>query len=196
MIKAILFDNGNVLIEDAWLEFIDDVSKRNNINTDSVLKLIKPVEDKTVVGDINYAACLEQLAEVTGQPESVSVLKRKYPINPEMIKILESLKSHYVLGLLSNDRGDFEDKNPVWQMEKYFKNRIFLSSDLGCAKPGEQIFEIALKKLGLSGNEVLFIDDKQRNIETARSLGMLGIQFISPGQLRVELEKALGKDYV
>ena len=53
----------------------------------------------------------------------------------------------------------------------YFE-RIFLSCEMHMRKPSADIFATALAEAGLDPEETLFIDDSQRNCDTAASLGM------------------------
>jgi len=66
---------------------------------------------------------------------------------------------------------------------------VILSCDIGVAKPNPKIFEIALKKLKVDASSCLFIDDKKRNVDAAKKLGMDGIMFESPQKLIEELKK-------
>ena len=53
----------------------------------------------------------------------------------------------------------------------------FTSYDLGLLKPDPLIYQVVLQKLGAKPQEVIFIDDKKKNVEAAKSLGILGIVF-------------------
>jgi putative hydrolase of the HAD superfamily len=55
------------------------------------------------------------------------------------------------------------------------------------AKPDAAIFHHVLKQLGTKPEENLFIDDKTINIEAAEELGMRGLVFTTPAQLRADL---------
>ena len=66
---------------------------------------------------------------------------------------------------------------------------VILSCDVGVAKPNPKIFKIALKQLDLDASQCLFIDDKKRNVDTAKKLGMDGIVFQSKEHLIEELKK-------
>ncbi|MBY0357591.1 MAG: HAD family phosphatase [Candidatus Obscuribacterales bacterium] len=64
------------------------------------------------------------------------------------------------------------------------------SCDIGCIKPDSQIYEHALAGLGLEPEQVLFLDDRQENIEAARSLGMHSILFVDAKKTAPEIEAA------
>ena len=57
----------------------------------------------------------------------------------------------------------------------------------GVAKPDPRIFELLLSRHGLRPGRTVFIDDQARNIAAARELGLIGLQFSSPAQLRTDL---------
>lgn len=66
---------------------------------------------------------------------------------------------------------------------------VLLSYEIGVKKPNPEAFKILLETLQKPASHVLFIDDRQENIESAKSLGIDSIQFISPEQLKKELEE-------
>lgn len=45
------------------------------------------------------------------------------------------------------------------------------SHELGVMKPDEQIYRLAERRMGFSGEQVLFFDDKPANVEAARAVG-------------------------
>lgn len=197
MIKCVAFDNGNVLIEDAWNYFLDEVARYDGVTFEQANQKIADIEQQVVIGKIEFRDCIKQLQDRINNPEAVSYLLRKYSLKPEMEKLLENLRSSYRLVLLSNDRGDYEEKDKVWQMERFFcPEDIFLSSKIGVTKPSSEFFEVALQKIGLLPDEIVFVDDKQRNLDTARELGMETILFKTPEQFKNELQLFLGAEIV
>ena len=64
-----------------------------------------------------------------------------------------------------------------------------MSCKVGACKPDPQIYKITLKKLNLSAEECVFVDDILNNIEGAKNLGMQGIHFQTPEKLRKDLIK-------
>jgi 2-haloacid dehalogenase len=61
----------------------------------------------------------------------------------------------------------------------------------GVAKPDPKIFEILQHRHGLRPQATVFIDDQARNVDAARELGLITVQFSSATQLRQDLQ-ALG----
>lgn len=55
-------------------------------------------------------------------------------------------------------------------MDDYF-DRIYLSYEMHCLKPSETIFRRMTADSGINPTESLFIDDSERNLATARTLG-------------------------
>ncbi len=53
----------------------------------------------------------------------------------------------------------------------------FLSTEMGMRKPDKDIFMAAVQQLNASNEDVIFIDDKEENINTGISLGFKTILF-------------------
>ncbi len=56
-------------------------------------------------------------------------------------------------------------------------DKIFVSYELGLLKPDVKIYEQILKLLKAKPEEVIFIDDKLKNVEAAKLIGINGIVF-------------------
>jgi 2-haloacid dehalogenase len=65
---------------------------------------------------------------------------------------------------------------------------IVVSGTEKTRKPYAEIYQITLDRFKIKAEESLFIDDNERNIKGAMALGIDGIHFQSPQQLRKELE--------
>jgi len=68
---------------------------------------------------------------------------------------------------------------------------IVVSGEVGMIKPHPQIFRHLVSTHEIQPEHAVFIDDNLHNVEAARQLGFHGVHFLSPTQLRAELE-ALG----
>ena len=103
-------------------------------------------------------------------------------------EILRELKSRGVpLYALSNWSAEtFPGQRPRFPFLDWFDG-IVLSGAEGCMKPDERIFRILLDRYRLAAAETVFIDANPKNALAASALGIHGIHFRSPGQLREEL---------
>jgi putative hydrolase of the HAD superfamily len=57
----------------------------------------------------------------------------------------------------------------------------------GIVKPDAPIYRLVVEKIGVKPEEVLFLDDRQENIEGAERVGIHGLQFSTVEQLRKDL---------
>lgn len=96
------------------------------------------------------------------------------------------------VGLLSNMPVPVRDYivNCPWLPE--FDAETF-SCDLGVCKPAPEIYRQALEKLATQASEVLFLDDRPRNVEAAEALGVHAVLFtgLSPAIREIEDRFAL-----
>ena len=80
----------------------------------------------------------------------------------------------YKVHLLSNTNEahwvHIAEKHFGGKAEEYF-DHLFLSQEMHMSKPNDDIFLAVLDKLGAKGEECLFIDDAQANVEAAQALG-------------------------
>jgi len=65
---------------------------------------------------------------------------------------------------------------------------IVVSAHEGAIKPDPRLYRIALDRMGLGADEVLFIDDSPPNIDAARALGFDVHLFDDPAALRPALQ--------
>lgn len=101
-------------------------------------------------------------------------VKRTYEVVEDSYETLDYLSHKYQLGIITNapvSRRHYELKD--FDLEKYF-DPIIISHEVGVRKPNKAIYEVALKKAGLSigmAKSAAFIDNTPDNLVTARTLG-------------------------
>lgn len=112
-------------------------------------------------------------------------------IDEELVAYIRALRPAIRTALLSNAwpsvRETLENR---WDIADIF-DVITLSCETGLAKPDPRIYQVSLEALGLPAEQALFIDDFERNIESARHVGMSAILFESAGQTRREIDDLL-----
>lgn len=72
-----------------------------------------------------------------------------------------------------------------------FFDEVVISGEVGMRKPELRIFEHALGRIGLAGEECVFVDDIKANIEAAGQLGIVGVHHRDPELTIAELETLL-----
>jgi glucose-1-phosphatase len=104
--------------------------------------------------------------------------------------LFEGLAKRYRLALLSNtDPIHVAHMEPRYEFFRYFPARVY-SCTVGTSKPNPLIYRQALQACRARASESLYIDDVPTYVEAAKALGMSGIVYQSPEQLRSDLDKA------
>jgi putative hydrolase of the HAD superfamily len=95
------------------------------------------------------------------------------------LQILEQLRLHHDLFLLSNTNEEHEEAFNNILKNAYgipnigvFFDRVYLSHRVGLRKPMKEIFEMVLKENSLQLEHTLFIDDSPQHVAAARQLGI------------------------
>ena len=104
------------------------------------------------------------------------------------VEILSELKDKSVpVYALSNWSAEtYPTAVGLYPFLKWFDGEV-ISGQVKMIKPDAEIYLHLLNSFNLQAEETVFIDDRQDNIEAAEKLGIKGIRFTSPGQLREEL---------
>ena len=198
MIKLIIFDWGKVLGSgaDRWneeLNIMQKITGLTNLQLDTIFTKYWP---KIKIGKEPLLNLWKEVSEKSNKLISPQKLMTTYLehtiINKEIFLIAKNLKeSGYTIVILSNE----SKEKMKYQVNKFNLNTIFdkvyCSGNLGLAKPEKRIFEYLMKDQKVRPQDVIFIDNKEYNIEAAKSLGINSILFKSPKLLRKELSHLL-----
>jgi putative hydrolase of the HAD superfamily len=105
----------------------------------------------------------------------------------EMGALLAELSENHTIWLCSNTN--------TWHYEKmvevcsYFEYIDFnvSSHKVGFVKPEAEIFEKAITRSGGDPSRLIFVDDRQENVDAAAALGINALLFTSAGELKTQL---------
>jgi len=109
--------------------------------------------------------------------------------NPDTIELARALArtGRYRMMTLNNESAELNQH----RIERFGLRDIFTaffsSCWVGVLKPARRIYEVALAMTQARPEASVFIDDRERNLEPARLLGMRTIAFSDAGRLEVEL---------
>lgn len=88
----------------------------------------------------------------------------------EVVDFAHSLKNKCKIGILSNLADiDRERIDKHYDLSKF--DYVWLSFDLKCKKPNQKIYDIVVNDCKLNPNNILFIDDKEDNLEIPKRMG-------------------------
>jgi putative hydrolase of the HAD superfamily len=82
---------------------------------------------------------------------------------------------------------DFASPFRFSPIARYFE-RMFLSAEMLRIKPDAEIYREVAAELGISCAQMVFIDNKQVNVDGAEALGITGHLFVGAPELRSFLE--------
>ncbi len=197
---AVVFDYGRVLSTSPSREELAVLATLSGVSESTFFELYSNTRDHY---DRGHADCKQhwqrfaEVAQVEIPPEAVerivameSVIWTK--INAETIELAREIKarglktailSNMPFDLLAELRRKFD-----WLDE--FEVQIW-SCDLGVIKPDAEIYQACLTALGCEPRRTLFFDDRPRNVEGAKRVGMEAHVFESAAQARAIVERGL-----
>ena len=90
------------------------------------------------------------------------------------------------LALLSNAGFDFGDPFRRAPFGVYFE-RVFVSAELGLLKPDPSVYRKVASELGITMEQMIFVDNKAVNVDAAVTIGATGHTFTDVSRLRTFL---------
>ncbi len=200
--KLIVFDMGHVFIDFKFDEVLRGFCTRAGIGMEHFRPVVNRLSGLGYeVGEISTEGFLGHLnAELRAIAAAESIKfdditieefhalwNHNFSENEEMSELLQSLRGKRPLALLSNtNESHFESLESKFKVTRHF-GLVFLSYLIGFQKPDLRIYQHVIKTAGRRPEEIVFVDDRSENIEAARSLGIIAIQFENPTQLKTEL---------
>jgi len=193
-IRTIIFDLGEVLIGGLY-GIEQPLAERLAVREEDILQVFAgPHLKDFCCGRITEDDYLDKVIERQGWSLPRGEMKDVIRANlkrriPGMDPILQSLDGRYQLALHSDHPREWVAYvRAVHPFLKRFE-RGFFSFELGHTKDEPEAFRKVLAALGRHPRECLLIDDQERNVHAAESVGLATIRFVDPAQLACALEK-------
>ncbi|HEY1644914.1 MAG TPA: HAD family phosphatase [Candidatus Saccharimonadales bacterium] len=172
MIKALIFDFYGVIRSDEYHDWLTN----HGLKASPKLKSAEVSLDKGLETMDDF---FENLSKFSDMP--ASDIKREFKhhasLNKELLALILELKKSYKIALLSNAASShLRETLDEAGIGKLF-DEIVISAEIGYMKPSKEIFNYCLEKLAVRPEEAVFIDDNQRFVEAAKSLGIESISY-------------------
>lgn len=198
MIKNIIFDVGNVLVEydpdglmrrlgfdEETLQAVNQAVFQNELWNESDRGVLSPEEllEAFIANNPVYEKEIRQVIDAVG--DTISLM----PYTVEWVKGLKERGYH--LYILSNyAEYTYEKTSHKMEFLPYMDGVVF-SYRCKLIKPEKEIYEYICKTYELKPEESVFLDDREDNVEAARNMGMNGIVFENYAQGSETLEQLL-----
>lgn len=205
--KALIFDMGGVLvdldIEDCKRAFKEDLGYYR------IDEIIDPCHQKGIYGDLEEGlispeefrnAVLDESRQ-GARPEDVdkAMWHILVGIEPYKADLLKRLSESYELYMLSNNNGIclprsreiFADAGVP--LDDIFR-KCYFSFEMKALKPSEAFYKAVMEDIGLAKEDMLFIDDSQKNVDGALAAGLPAVFYRPGSDLGELLDKVLEGD--
>jgi putative hydrolase of the HAD superfamily len=199
MVKNLIFDVGDVLLEYRWLDMMMDYG----MTREKALKLGSEVFDNPYwtildLGTLSQEQVIEGYRMI--YPEHAEMIawfithgELMYVKRPQVWERVHQLKkAGYSIYILSNYSEEL--------FRKHTKEATFLkdldggviSYQVHMTKPDRRIYQYLLDRYQLKAEECIFFDDKKENTQAAKELGICAETITSQEQLLNLLDERLG----
>lgn len=184
MIKNIIFDFGNVLLE--WNEEKIVTNYSNNKEEQETLKNVIFKSNEWLKLDNGFMSYQEAISVFKDKlpidlkskvEEIMNTWYKTMPINQEICDLIKKLKkNNYKIYALSNTHIPVYEYVKNSEIGKYFDG-FLISSIEKMMKPNEEIYYRLFEKFKLLPEECFFIDDSEKNVIASKKCGMDGYIF-------------------
>jgi putative hydrolase of the HAD superfamily len=196
MIKAIIFDFGQTLVDSAdgfrraEKEAQEKLFKALSLTLkdkflDNYRRIRKQFHErsnfsrKSIWNEVYYYHCLTADSNQLEKWESEywDTVKANTKLFPEAEKVLEALNSQYAVALITNTQGQkrvgTHRISQFPELDKYFRVVIVAGEEGIPTKPDSEPFRLCLQELGIDASEAVYVGDDYRiDICGARKAGM------------------------
>lgn len=155
------------------------ILEEGHLISNGLLQQLPASIDKNHVKSLYQQLNLSLITEDTfwaslGVPDSGPIRQaflNSFTLDPGYHNVIDSIKSQYQLSILSNLPADWaRELSRKFNFAEIFKPCVF-SGHTRCKKPEPEIYLELIKQSKLSADQIIFIDDRLENLQTANALG-------------------------
>jgi epoxide hydrolase-like predicted phosphatase len=184
-IKAVAFDIGGVLEQvEPYAAFIDRWRRRLSLGDEDLAAALAQVDRTDVIGtgvlsEPEFRQAYTAALGLTGEQadEFMADMWDWYcgELDQELTTYASALRPRYRTGVLSNSmHGARRVEEERFGFSEMF-DVIVYSDEIGIVKPDPRSYQVLLAQLGVRPEELIFVDDKQANVDAASRLGVHGL---------------------
>lgn len=197
-IRAVIFDVGGVLVHESGEAPVHRAwERRLGLARGTLGDAIfgTPVGARSMIGQATSSDVWHEAAQLYGlSPEERDELASNFfegsVWNVELIEYARSLKPQLKTGIISDAWLETRLAIQEYVNEDVF-DVIVYSAEEGICKPDPEIYRRALTRLGVAAHEAVFVDDRLKNVEGARRLGIHAFQYTDTASVKQEIERLI-----
>ncbi|KAI0380164.1 HAD-like protein [Hypomontagnella monticulosa] len=175
--RGIIFDLGDVLF--TWSANTKTTIPPRKLRDIRSTPIWYNYERGEITRDVCYELSARQFSLPASEIAKAFVQARESLCsNDAIVSFLRELRRDPVIEVyaMSNiGKEDFEDL--AEEMDWSLFDRVFTSAAAGMRKPEAGFYRHVLEQVGLHANQLIFIDDKEENVQAAQALGIRGSTF-------------------
>ena len=196
-IKALIWDLEGVLMVTGEKDLPSTVAMKLDAPYEKVREIFySDINDKVDLGEITQDEFNQHVLDTLQLPGEKKVVLEKivyedFFIDDQLLKTIAELRGRYKMGLLSNFSDELRRMiDNEWDLGSAF-DEIIISCEVCLVKPDPEIFNLMLDRLGVRADEAVFIDDRIKNIEGAKKIGLHAVFFTNKEAAMDELTRIL-----
>ena len=153
---------------------------------------------KAILSDFSYVLLFPKDKDVSGSINKFHEANKDstgyevfnyFSLNQELLEYFTTIKDTYPLYIFTT--GAIQNVPEIRSMLDNVFTTIFSARELGVTKDDDRVYEMIAEKIGVLPEEILFIDDTEKNIDAAKNAGLQTIRFVSNTELFTEIKKIL-----
>ena len=195
MIKTIIFDLGNVIVNFDETSIFKTWAAASNKTAPEVIKYFKNSSARKSYerGEISSKEFYGKTIKELGMKMDFNSFKKTwneiFTLNKDVENIIKNLKNKFRLVLLSNTNElQYEYVKKNYSIVDIFDEHV-LSYEVGYTKPNPMIYLTALKKARTLPFNCTYFDDIPEFVNVARLMGINAFQYKNTEKLRKDLNK-------
>jgi putative hydrolase of the HAD superfamily len=196
--KAVLFDLGKVLVDFDWLIAARRISADAQTTAESLVAFIMSsdlmvnLEKGWLSNDAFFDAVRSRIRYQKSQTDFQLAFSDIFREIPEMVNLHQRVRAAGLTTWIFSNTNDWAVTH-IRSTFPFFStfDGYFLSYELGLMKPEPGIYEVAETRTGLSGRDILYIDDVAENVAGGAEREWQVIQHHTPEMTVLEVERIL-----
>jgi putative hydrolase of the HAD superfamily len=196
-LRAAFFDFGGVIVRTEYQAPRERLAERLNLTYEELSTIVFEGETarKASIGQVSVDAHWLAVTRKLRLPASeAKAIRDEFfagdVIDRDFLDFIRSLRPRCKTGIISNAWGDLREYIVRNQLDDAF-DALIISAEIGMIKPQTEVYDLALKQFQVKAEEAAFIDDMPANITAANALGLHGILFRNPAQVKADLKALL-----